>query len=278
MKLKLACADFAFPLLPHDKVLDLVAALEFDGVDIGLFESRSHLWPSSEFANVGKSARQMARKLSNRGLRAADVFLQMAPDFTAFAINHPQAARRRKARDWFLKTLDYAAGCGAEHVTILPGVCFDGESAAASHARCHAELAWRLEQGSARGITCSVEPHVGSIAPSPRAAQRLVQSVPGLTLTLDYTHFARKGLADEVVEPLLDCASHFHVRGARRGRLQTSFQKNTIDYRRVVQRMHEVGYAGWLGIEYIWIDWEHGNENDCLSETILFRDFLRSVW
>jgi hypothetical protein len=27
--------------------------------------------------------------------------------------------------------------------------------------------------------------------------------------------------------------------------------------------------------EYIWIDWEHGNENDCLSETIRFRDFLR---
>ena len=27
MTLKLACADFAFPLLPHDHVLDLIAAL-----------------------------------------------------------------------------------------------------------------------------------------------------------------------------------------------------------------------------------------------------------
>src|ERR1041385_8229426 len=48
MKLKLACADFAFPLLPHDRVLDLIAMLEFEGVDIGLFEGRSHLWPSAE--------------------------------------------------------------------------------------------------------------------------------------------------------------------------------------------------------------------------------------
>ena len=71
-------------------------------------------------------------------------------------------------------------------------------------------------------------------------------------------------------------ATHFHVRGACKGRLQTSFDKNTIDYRRVVEQMHKVGYAGWIGIEYIWIDWEHGNENDCLSETIRFRDFLRS--
>ena len=27
----------------------------------------------------------------------------MAPDFNLFAINHPQPARRRKARDWFLR-------------------------------------------------------------------------------------------------------------------------------------------------------------------------------
>jgi sugar phosphate isomerase/epimerase len=278
MTLKLACADFAFPLLPHDRVLDLIAALEFEGVDIGLFEGRSHLWPSRELADAAKSVRQLGRKLADRGLRAADVFLQMAPDFVPYAINHPQASRRRKARTWFLQTLDYAAGCGARHVTVLPGVYFPDEPASASRARCCDELAWRLEQGRGVGITCSVEPHVGSIAPSPQAADKLVRDVPGLTLTLDYTHFTRLGMPDARVEPLLSNATHFHVRGARKGRLQTSFQKNTIDYRRIVQQMQQVGYAGWIGIEYIWIDWEHGNENDCLSETILFRDFLRSAW
>jgi sugar phosphate isomerase/epimerase len=277
MNLQLACADFAFPLLPHDGVLDLIAAIQFDGVDIGLFEGRSHLWPSREFVQVAKSARQLGRKLANRGLRAADVFLQTAPDFVPLAINHPQPARRRKTRDWFLKTLEYAAGCGAGHVTSLPGVYFDDEPRPASWTRCCEELAWRVEQGQAQGITFSVEPHVGSIAPSPREAERLVRGVPGLTLTLDYTHFARKGLPDSVVEPLLPHATHFHVRGARKGRLQTSFDRNTIDYRRVVEVMHKTGYAGWIGIEYIWIDWEHGNENDCLSETIRFRDFLRSL-
>ena len=38
-----------------------------------------------------------------------------------------------------------------------------------------------------------------------------------------------------------------------------------IDYRRVVERMHEVGYKGWVGVEYVWIDWEHCNECDNLS-------------
>ena len=32
MRLKVACADFTFPLLRHEKALDLVAMLEFEGV------------------------------------------------------------------------------------------------------------------------------------------------------------------------------------------------------------------------------------------------------
>src|SRR5436853_639290 len=90
-QIKLASADFTFPLLPHDKVLDLIASLEMDGVDIGLFEGRSHLWPSREFKNVSRSARTLRTKLTDRGLKPADVFLQMNPDFIPFAINHPQS-------------------------------------------------------------------------------------------------------------------------------------------------------------------------------------------
>jgi hypothetical protein len=59
--------------------------------------------------------------------------------------------------------------------------------------------------------------------------------------------------------------------------LQESFASNTIDYARVYAAMQETDYAGWIGIEYVWIDWEHCNECDNLSETILFRDFLRAL-
>ena len=103
MNRKLACADFTFPLLPHDKVLQLIAMLELDGVDIGLFEERSHLWPSREFEDVEKSAQRLRSALEANGLAPADIFLQMAPDFTPFAINHPEPERRARARDWFAK-------------------------------------------------------------------------------------------------------------------------------------------------------------------------------
>jgi sugar phosphate isomerase/epimerase len=276
MKLKLACADFAFPLLPHDRVLDLIAMLEFEGVDIGLFEGRSHLWPSKVFTSTVKSGKQLGRKLADRRLRCADVFLQMNPSFIPYAVNHPEAARRRRARDWFLKTLEYAAACGAKHVTTLPGVHFDNEKPADSWQRCCDELAWRVEQSKQRRIVFSVEAHVGSIVPKPGEALRLVRSVPGLTLTLDYTHFTRSGLPDSAAQPLIAHASHFHARGARKGRLQASFQQNSVDYARVLRAMQKANYRGYVGVEYVWVDWEHCNEVDNLSETIQLRDFLRA--
>ena len=274
--MKLACADFTFPLLPHHRVLDLIAMLEFDGVDIGLFEGRSHLWPSKEFSSPEKSGNRLGNELCKRGLKCADVFLQMAPDFVPYAINHPEAARRRKARDWFNRTLDYAAAAGSKHVTTLPGVLFRTESRATSWNRCREELAWRVERSKLLGLIFGVEAHIGSIAPNPKDAEQLVHDVPGLTLTLDYTHFTRRGMPDRAVEPLVRYASHFHARGARRGRLQASFKQNVIDYKRVLKQMQRTGYKGYIGVEYVWTDWQHCNEVDNLSETILFRDFFRT--
>jgi sugar phosphate isomerase/epimerase len=280
--MKLACADFTFPLLEHGKVLDLIAALDFDGVDIGLFEGRSHLWPSREFKNVSRSAKALKKKLDECGLACADVFLQMAPSFVPYAINQPDAGRRRKARGWFLNTLEYAGLAGARHVTTLPGVLFETRIArnrrieeTESWKRSCEELAWRVERAKAEGITFSVEAHVGSIVPEPKLALRLVKAVPGLTLTLDYTHFTRAGLPDSAAEVLIPYATHFHARGARKGRLQAAFPENTIDYKRVVRTMKKTGYKGYVGVEYVWIDWEHCNEVDNLSETIQMRDFLR---
>lgn len=277
MKLDLACADFTFPLLAHDKVLQLIAMLDLQGVDIGLFEHRSHLWPSREFANPAQSGARLKRQLDELGLRAADIFLQLDPNFEPYAINQPDAARRDHARMAFVKTLEYAAAAGAGHVTILPGVEFDGESRSDSLARAVVELAWRVEQADQHKITFGVEAHVGSIAPDPASAANLAHRVPGLTLTLDYTHFTRVGHPDAEIEPLVAYASHFHIRGARTGRLQAPFAENTIDYRRVYAATQGNNYRGWLGLEYVWQDWEHCNECDNVSETILFRDFLRSL-
>jgi sugar phosphate isomerase/epimerase len=275
-KLTLACADYAFPLLPHGKVLDLIRALEFDAVDIGLFEGRSHIWPSRVLTSPVKTGKQLGRQLAARGLRCADVFLQTDTSFVTYAPNNPQVARRRRSRDWFLKTLDYAAACAAKHLTALPGVWFENENSATSWSRCCEEMAWRVEQARQHRIVFGVEAHIGSIIAKPRDTLRLMQSVPGLTLTLDCTHFIRDGLTDSVADPLVPYTSHFHARCARKGRVQSSFKENTIDYARLLRALRRANYRGYVVVEYVWVDWEHCNEVDNVSETILLRDFLRA--
>lgn len=277
MHLKLACADFTFPLLPHDDVLTLIATMGIRGVDIGLFENRSHLRPAHQFKNVSRSAKALKKKLDSRGLKAADVFLQVDDDGRSYAINHPQASRRRKARDWFRHTLEYAAHCGSKHVSIGPGVYFKEQSRAQSLAISHEELSWRIECAAPYAITMGVEPHIRSIAARPSAALRLLAAVPGLTLTLDYAHFTRVGIPDHEIEPLIAHASHFHARCARKGSLQASFKDNVIDFGRVVSVMKATNYRGYVGLEYVWVEWEGCNKVDNVSETILLRDYLRSL-
>ena len=126
MTFKLSCADFTFPLLPHDRVLELIAMLELDGVDIGLFEKRSHLQPSTEFADLQQSASRLKGRLDKAGLEVFDVFLLMDPELDAYAINHPDPGRCEHARNWFLKTLAYTSTLGDQHVTTTPGMYFAG--------------------------------------------------------------------------------------------------------------------------------------------------------
>lgn len=272
-----ACADFTYPLLAHDKVIQLAALLGFDGIDIGLFEGRSHIQPSMIAGRAATRGRELKKQTDASGIRVADVFLQSNPDFTPMAINHPDAAVRGKVREQFLESIEYALACETGHVTGLPGVLFSGEEEKASLGRANEEMAWRLEEAKKAGLVYSVEPHLGSIASTPQKALEMVQAVPKLTLTLDYTHFTKMGIPDAEVEPLIPYASHFHARGACKGMLQTILQENTIDYGRVVQLMHQHHYKGYIGVEYIWMEWENSNRSDNVSESLQMMRLMKSA-
>jgi hypothetical protein len=56
--------------------------------------------------------------------------------------------------------------------------------------------------------------------------------------------------------------------------MQAALADSTIDFERMIDVLHEVGYGGDIGLEYLWIAWEHLNECDTISETLLLRDRL----
>jgi sugar phosphate isomerase/epimerase len=276
MALRLACADFSFPLLPHQHALRLIRDLDFEGVDVGLFGGGAQLSPDTVLSNVTQSAREISRKIADVGLLLADVFL-IPGSFDVLAANHPDSAERTKSRDLFQRCLEFVVSCEGRHMTALPGIPWKGETPDASISRSSDELAWRAAQAAAVGIVFSIEPHLESVVETPEATISLIERTPGLTLTLDYTHFTYQGIPDSRIEPLIRHASHFHARGAAGNRLQMPLKHNVIDYRRVVEAMARDGYRGFVGVEYCYDEWKQCNEVDVISETILMRDLLRGA-
>ena len=96
-------------------------------------------------------------------------------------------------------------------------------------------------------------------------------------MTLDYTHFVKQNISQDECEKLMPYAAHYHARGAEPGKLQSSVAANQVDFKRVLAAMQAAGYHGYMGVEYVWTEWEHCNEVDNLSETVLLRDHLRGL-
>ena len=194
---KLACADFTFPLLPHDKSLDLIAMLDFEGVDIGLFEGRSHLWPSRVFARpagvgrraVGQAPRPRARRSPTSSSRPPPTSPRSPPTIPM----RPSGARRATgSRGPSSSPSSAAAGtsrrCRASTSTAFPKPNRTGAAATSwpGVARRPGRRASRFPSRRTSARSCR--------RPSPPPGSS--ESVPGLTLTLDYTHFTRSGIAD----------------------------------------------------------------------------------
>jgi sugar phosphate isomerase/epimerase len=275
---RLACADDTFRLLrPHRAVLELVAALGVDGVDLFLAGNRSVIRPEDVRADLAGTAAQISRDVSAAGLAVSDVFVIPWTDLETMAPNNPDPEQREASRSLFLDMLELAVRLGAPGMTTLPGIHWPAEPYEASLGRASDELAWRVERARREGLRFSVEPHVGSIVPAPDRALRLLEQAPGLEVTLDYSHFVRQGLAEEEADALIPFTRHVHVRGATPERIQASVRESTIDFERMLGALAAGGYDGYLTLEYVWLEWEHCHECDNLAETILLRDRLRAA-
>jgi sugar phosphate isomerase/epimerase len=276
-KNKYSCADFTFPLLSHDNALKLIKLLGIDAVDLGIFEDRSHIYPSQIAKNSEKMGQELLNKLYQTGLVASDVFFQSGAEPPVAATNDPDVAVRENNRNVFLKMLDFTNRLGCKHITGLPGVYHSSEQREDDWQRAVQETGWRVEKAKSSGIVYAIEPHVGSILPNAETTLKFVEDCPGITITLDYGHFIYQGQTNESVHPLIPYASHFHARGGAKGKLQTIVKENQIDFKTILKKFDEYNYDGYMCMEYVYQDWEGCNRTDNVSETILLTELLNEL-
>jgi sugar phosphate isomerase/epimerase len=272
--MKLSCADFTFPLLPHGDVLTLIKLLGLEGVDLGIFSGRSHWTPEKVLADVPRAVKQIRSSLDRHGLAPADVFLQTGPEPAVHAANDPEDSVRDKNRNTFRGILDFTVRLGAKHLTSLPGVWHSGVDKEKGWNLAVEEARWRRAEAAKNGIEYAVEPHVGSLIPDSNSALRFAQEAE-VTLTLDYGHFVYQGRPPAEADILLPHTSHFHARGGASGKLQSTMKENEIPFPAIRDALQRRNYPGWICLEYVWIDWEGCNRTDNVAETVLLRDLIR---
>jgi sugar phosphate isomerase/epimerase len=269
--IKFSCSDYTFPLLMPAQRFALLQLLGFKFVDIGLFERSKGLRPGQLIAEPRAFIKQLKEDLKSAELQVADVFLQMGLDPSEFAANDPICLTRARNRESFLAALDLCSALGCTHMTGLPGVWHEGADNATDLALAVDEAGWRQHVAAGAGVNYAVEAHLGSICTNIAGTRALIDSVPGLTLTLDYGHFVSANIKSEEVHSLLPFASHIHVRGGAPKRLQTPMSENKIDFSGMVRLLLNQKYTGFLALEYVWIDWQQCNRTDNVSETLLLR-------
>lgn len=269
--IRFSCSDYTFPLLPPARRFALLQLLGFEFVDIGLFERSPGLRPGQLVAEPRAFIKQLKGDLKPAELQVADVFLQIGVDPSESAANDPSALVRTRNRKTFLAALDLCEALDCTHMTGLPGVWHKGVDTAADLALAVDEAGWRQHVAAGTGVNYAVEAHLGSICTDVASTQIVIDSVPGLTLTLDYGHFVSANIKLQEVHSLLLSASHIHVRGGAPNRLQTPVSENEIDFAGIVHRLHRQKYNGFMALEYVWADWEQCNRTDNVSETLLLR-------
>ena len=191
------------------------------------------------------------------------------------AINDPDPAERAKIKELYRRAVDFCHEAGVLSITVLPGIVHPGQSV--RDARALAADAFRefVPFASDADLRLTTEAHVKSAFESPESALGLFEEVPGLGLVLDYAHFVCQGYTQSSVDPLCRFTADVHLRQAKPGLLQSRMEEGTINFALVLDELRQVGYGGYVCVEYVHSAYMGADNVDVLTETIKMRDFVR---
>jgi sugar phosphate isomerase/epimerase len=191
------------------------------------------------------------------------------------AINDPDPVARAKIKELYQRAVEFCHEAGVLSITVLPGIVHPGQSVRDARALA-AETFWEfVPLASHANVRLTTEAHVKSAFESPESALGLLEEVPGLGLVLDYAHFVCQGCSQSSVDPLCRFTADVHLRQAKPGLLQSKMEDGTINFALVLDELRQVGYAGYLCVEYVHSAYMGADNVDVLTETIKMRDFVR---
>jgi sugar phosphate isomerase/epimerase len=269
MTITLGCHLWTFPQCTVAEAAGIIRALGLAHMDLG---NGRDFDPTYIAGHVDEEAARLNQIKAQAGVTFVDAFPHVG---TGYCLNHPDPAERAAYRRTLTAFLDFAVAIGLAGVTFSPGRYWPGHIPADDFARAADELHYLVTQGLRRGLLIRIEPHIESVTWTPELALEMLATVPGLSLTLDYSHFVFHAIPDEHIAVLDPHATHWHARQAAPGLGQAATAQGTIDFARILRGLRARGYAGTICLEYVHGDWLGMDRTDCVSETVRLRDELR---
>ncbi|MBN1680961.1 MAG: sugar phosphate isomerase/epimerase [Anaerolineae bacterium] len=268
-EMQIACHTWSYNNLSLEDAVGTIARLGFRYIDLG---TGPHLDIDSAAAYPEAEAAKILRLLQQFNLTLTDLYLMLP------FINAPDPARRGSELALFEQLIPFAVALRTPGITVSPGIVHrDGIDH--SLARAVPALMRMLQAAEDTDLRVSFEAHMDSVAQTPEQALLLLEAVPGLSLTLDYSHFVYQGIVRREIEPLLEHVAHIQIRQARRGALQTAHDDGTINLPELLQDLREHGYRGALCVEYMTTFGWHGMRQISISrEAVRTRDALRATY
>jgi sugar phosphate isomerase/epimerase len=278
--LPFTCVTFSFAALPFERAVKVIGLLDLDKVDVDCYASNKHV-PSGEVRRDPVAAADRIRRATEEaGLGVSQLFFTFGMGFADRPANAPSAADRADNAEVGRAMARCARACGASALTTLPGVIWPELGPDRSLDLAVEGLRTLVAIAQDAGLPLNIEPHFDSVVETPERTRALTDAVPGLGLTLDYSHFLGKGFGPEDVHPLIPLARHFHARHASRGHLQTSYRETVLDFKDIYGRLRAAGYGGDLCLEPTPAGegWGGGKEVDVLGEVAGLRDLFRQAF
>jgi sugar phosphate isomerase/epimerase len=225
-----ACSTHCFGRRSLEDTLRIIGELEFTKFDVAIHEQSRHLRPSEVLADVGLAAQK----------------LRMGAGLTPAAFSLAIEADNDEDHD-----RQFQAVCRLARISAVPLVTI---STAPADTGLDVEVE-RLKRlvalAEAEGILLAVTTEIGTLTEDPDRAVTLCERVPGLSLTLDPSHYVNGPHQGKNYDQVFPFVRHVQLRDSGRGpnQFQVRVGQGEIEYGRIITHLARNNYDRALTVD-----------------------------
>ena len=222
-----AASTSCFPDLSLQDAMERLADLEYTAIEIAVDEAQGSLRPSELVKNFD-SLVQICR-LSRR-ITPISFLFRVDPDDPKYF-------------EYFTALCQLAKAVKVVSISVLPakqGTPFNAEVE---------RLQKLIRTGNRDGIHIGLMTLADTLTESPETVGSFCKTVPGLTVTLDPTHYIYGCPKPKDYDSMVDFVSHVRLRDSTKDNFQVQIGQGIIEYGRLVIQLNKAGYKRALCVD-----------------------------